>query len=111
FEPAHAVIEGIAEGTIFVFVPTGPDAEYQASSADLVDGIRHLRHQRRVAERGAGDERAEFDVFGRGGESGKDRPAVPEALYLVLTTIFIGVEEMIDEPERVEADRFGECGH
>ena len=55
FEASDQMVERVAEGTVFRFVIPGPQAEDQPSVAYLIDGVRHLCDQRRVAEAGAGD--------------------------------------------------------
>ena len=83
-EAADAVVEGVAEGAVLRLVPAGAEAQDQPAAADLVDRVGHLRQQRRVAEAGADDERADLDPLGDGGQRGQQRPALPRAPRLRL---------------------------
>jgi hypothetical protein len=92
------------------FGPARPEPQDQPPAADLVDRVGHLREQRRIPEAGAGDERAEFDPPGGGGERGQQGPALPGADRAA------GVEpevhqQVIAEPEGIEALTFRELRH
>jgi hypothetical protein len=54
-------------------VPPRPQTEGQPPSADLVHGGCHLGEDRRVAERGAGNERSESDPGRRGRDRREER--------------------------------------
>ena len=107
-EPRDAVVVRQAEGAVLGLVPAGAEAEDEAAAADLGDRRRHLREQAGRVEARAGDERAERDPLGHGGECGEQGPGLPRA---ALGTTVTAVEEMIAEPDRVEADRLGGPGH
>ncbi len=67
-EATDRVVDGVAVGGELGFVPAGAKAEDEAAPADLVQGIGHLRHQRRVPKSRAGDQRPQFHALGRGRE-------------------------------------------
>ena len=47
---------------MFLLEVAGAQAEDEPATADLIDRVGHLGQQRRVAIRGAGDQRAECDA-------------------------------------------------
>src|SRR5581483_9753046 len=97
-EPRDAAVERQAEGAELVLVPAGPDAEHEPAAADLVDRRGLLRKNRGRVEGEAGDERAERHPLGRRGERGQQRPDLPRP------ALGIAVEQVVSDPDRVEAD-------
>jgi len=47
----------LSERSVLRSIPSSAKPDDQASPTDLIDGISHLREQRRATEGGAGDER------------------------------------------------------
>ena len=107
-EARHAMVVRDPEGAELLLVPAGAEAEHEAPAADLVDRRGHLRDQARRVEAGAGDERTEPHPLGRGGEGGQQRPRLPGP---ALGPAVAAVEQVVAEPDRVEAAGFGRAGH
>ena len=102
------MIEGVAEGIVLRLVPATAEPEDEAPVADLIQRVRHLGEQGRVAERRAGDERADLDLRGDRrdrAQEGEDLPAAALVLFRV------AIDEVIGEPEGVEADLLGRLRH
>jgi hypothetical protein len=99
-EPGDAVIEGVAEGAVLRFVPTGADPDDQAPAADLLDRVGHLGEERRIAERGTQYPGADLDPFRRRGERGNERPAFPNA---IVGNSLEPVDQMVGDPDRIES--------
>ena len=59
-------------------------------------------------ERGAGDERAELDTLGDRRQRGEHRPDLPRPALLAAVA---AVEQVVAEPDRVEAHLLGGAGH
>jgi hypothetical protein len=79
-EPTDEVVEGIAERSILALVISGAQAEDQPSPADLIESVRHLGQQGRVAEASANDKRPELDACGDRRQSRKYRPCLPHTV-------------------------------
>lgn len=92
----------------------------QRTTGNLVDGLGDLREQRRIAVVGATDERPERDLGAGARERGQERPGFPDAdrcgrrqrrrdrsAVLVMNVSQVE-EEMVGQPERIEAGRFGQ---
>jgi hypothetical protein len=88
-------------------VPPCAQTEGQPSSADLVHGGCHLGEDRRMAERGAGNERSESDSGGRGRDRGEERERFQGSSFRTL----VAVEQVIAHPDRVEPGLFRRPGH
>ena len=59
-------------------------------------------------EVGAGDERAELDPRGRGGDRGQDRPGLP---WAARRAVLPAVEQVLADPDRVEPEILDRAGH
>ena len=59
-------------------------------------------------EGGTGDERAEGDALSGDGEARQQRPRVPRP---ALRPPVVAVEQVVADPDRVEADLLGRAGH
>ena len=81
-----------------------PRATRKPAAADFVDGGSRAGEQGRLAERRAGDERAELDPRRHGGERREHRPAVPRP---ALGATVAPVEQVVADPQRVEARLLG----
>ena len=111
-EAAHPVVEGVAEGLVLGLVPPGAEPQHDAPAADLVEGVGHLRQQRRVAEARAGDERPEVDAAGRLRHRAEHRPHLPDAAALSLRHVDrrdvagrgAPEDQVVGRLDRVEAD-------
>ena len=90
--------------TMLVLVPARPDPKGQPSAADVVDRDGFLEQECRVPERVAGHEDAEPDPLGPRRDGGQQGPAL-QAAILGRT---VGVDEVVDQPGVVEAERLGE---
>ena len=104
------MVEGIAEGMVLRLVPAGAEPEDQPAAGDLLDRVRHLGQQGRVAETGATDQRADLDPLGDGRHAAQQRPAFPGAQVSVVAGESAIKQEMIRNPERVESGRFRLAG-
>ena len=91
--------------TVLVLMPARAEAEDEPAAADVVDRDGLLEKDRRVAERIARDEDAEADPRGEGGDRGERRPRLVDRVLRRA----VGVDEVVDEPGRVEAERLGEA--
>ena len=98
--------EAVAVGPPLVFLPAGPDAELEAAAADDVDGRRHLGRHRRVPEPGAHDHVPEADPLGGHRQRGEHR----ERLEGDLVRRVRDRVEVVEHPERLEAERLGVRG-
>ena len=78
-EAADAVVERVAEGVELGLVPSAAEAEDQATIAHLVELDRHLRGERRVAEREREHERADLDARRHRRDGGQDGPRLVDA--------------------------------
>src|SRR6478736_2591248 len=106
-EPADPMVVREPVGSIVRCVPAGAEGEDQAALRDGVHRRRHLGEHRRGMETRAGDQRAEFDRGGRRGERGERRPHLPGPTRTDRQV----VEQMVAEPDRVEADLLGQPSH
>ena len=86
----------------------GAEAEDEPAAADLVDRVGALGEHRRVVERGAGDERPELDPARRGRQRGQQGPGLPRSAWRAVGP---AVEEVLADPERVEAEVLDRAGH
>jgi hypothetical protein len=100
------VVVGEAVCLVFGLVPTGAEAEDQPAPGDLVDGDCLLGQHRRAVKRSRCDQGAELDTLRDFAEGSKNRPHLPRAPH----PLFIAVEEMVANPERVETYVFGGPG-
>jgi hypothetical protein len=107
-EPRRAFAERDAERAELGLVPAGADPEHEPAAAHLVDRRRHPGEHPRRVERGARHQRAEPDAFGRGREGREHRPRVPRTPF---GTSVAAVQQVVAEPDRVEADLLGRAGH
>ena len=107
-EARDAVVVGQAERAVLGLVPAGAEPEDEPAAAHLLDRRRHLRDQPGRMERGAGDERAELDTLGDRRQRGEHRPDLPRPALL---TAVAAVEQVVAEPDRVEALLLGRAGH
>ena len=103
FEAVHAVIEEQPERLILRLVPSRADTQDQAPVAHLVGGRGHLRQDRRVAEGIAYHKRADLHALCRFGQRRQDGPAFPDSPG---RRARIAIEEVVSEPDAVEAVRF-----
>jgi hypothetical protein len=101
------MVERHAEGRELGLVPTGAQAEGEAPTADLVQRRRHLGQDGRIAKGGTGDECANLDPGGRLGQRREDGPALPDAARRPVRR---PVDEMVVEPEGIEARPFRSPG-
>jgi hypothetical protein len=107
-EARDAVVEWQTELVELRLVPSRAEPEDEASPADVVDRLGHLRDHAGVAEAGAGDERADGDVRHARGDARHHRERLPHPAL----SLFRGAEgEVVGEPESVEADLAGDLGH
>ena len=107
-EARDAVVVRDPERPVLLLVPAGAEAEHEAAAADLVDRRRHLRDQARRVEARAGDERAEPHPLGRGGQRREQRPRLPRT---ALGPAVAAVEQVVADPDRVEAALLGRARH
>lgn len=102
-EAGYAMIERQPERLVLRLVPSCADAQDQAPAADFVGGRRHLRQDRRIAEGIAQHQHADLHAPGRLSERGQHGPGFP---YSPRGLTGIPVQEVVGEPEAVEAIRF-----
>jgi hypothetical protein len=107
-EPLDPMVEGVAEGPVFGFVPAGPQAEDQASATDLVDRCRLLRQHGRVVERGAGHQRAQLHALGHRGQGRQCGPGFPRT---PIRFAGIPVQQVVADPQGVEPNPFRGASH
>ncbi len=105
-EPLGQRREAVAVRPPLVFLPAGADAQLEATAADDVDGRRLLGRQRRIAESRAHDHVAESDAFGADCQRGEDGERLERHLVFRLGHRV----EVIEHPQRLEAERFGLLG-
>src|SRR5262249_9672152 len=107
-EAVDPVVEREAERAELRLVPARAEPQDEATAGDLVDRRGLLREERRVVERRARDERPDRRLARRRRERGHERPGLPRATGRAALP---AVEEMLADPDRVEAqvvDRAGE---
>ena len=105
-EGVHPLTDGreaVAVGQPLVLLPAGADAELEAAAADDVERRGELGGQRRVAEAGADDHVAEPDTRGHHGQRGERR----ERLEGDLVGRLGHRVEVVEDPQRLEAERLG----
>ena len=102
------MVEGHAEGTELLLVPARAESRNEASAAQLVDRRDLPREDPGRMERRAGDERAERDPLRDACEPGERRPAVPRT---ALGTRVPAVEQVVADPDRIEAALLGSVRH
>ena len=107
-EPRSALPERDAERAELRLVPAGADPEDEPSAAHLVDRRRHPGEDPGRVERRAGDQRAEPDAFGGRREGRERRPRVPRPAFGASVA---SVQQVVAEPDRVEAGGLGRAGH
>ena len=95
------MIEREAERTELLFVRPAPSAGTKRPPliSATVAAIFAIRQQ---VKGGAGHEQTELDALGRRAEGGQHRPCLPRT---PLGTAVSPVEQMVADPDRVEADR------
>src|ERR687893_2395189 len=93
---ADAMVEREVKSDVLRLVPTGAEPENEAPTGDLIDGIRNLRQQGRVAERGAADQRADLDPRGHRRQSGEQGPAFLRSLHLLFRE---AIDEVVGIPD------------
>ena len=103
-EARDAAVEGQPERAELLLVPARAERHPKPPAAHLVDRRSSAREQRRRAERGASDERPELDAARDGGDRREHRPAVPRP---ALAATVAAVEQMVADPDRVEAGLLG----
>jgi hypothetical protein len=103
FEAVHAMIEGQPERLKLRLVPSRADPQDQAPVAHLVGGRRHFRQDRRMAEGIAQHQRADLHALCRFGQRRQHGPAFPNAPGRLTR---IAIEEVVSEPDAIEAIRF-----
>ncbi len=97
------LIEGQSERLILWLVPSRADTQDQAPVAHLVQGRRHLRQDRRMAEGIAHHQRADLHTPGRFGQRRQHGPAFPDSPGRLTR---IAIEEVVREPDAIEAIPF-----
>ncbi len=78
-QPLHADGRGReleAVGAVLALVPAGPEPQLDPAAGDVVGRDHHLGQDRRVPEGGRGDQRAQADAAGPGGQRGQGGPGV-----------------------------------
>ncbi len=103
FQAVHAMIEGQPERLILRLVPSRADPQDQAPVAHLVGSRRHFRQDRRMAEGIAQHQCADLHALGRFGQRREHGPAFPNAPGRLTRR---AIEEVVSEPEAIEAIRF-----
>jgi hypothetical protein len=101
--PLRSGVIGGAEGLVLApaALVAAPDANGQPARPDRRDRGPHLGQDRRVAQRGTGDERADPDPLGRRGEPRERRPALEDRPALVAPQ----GPQVVEDPYGVEARR------
>lgn len=108
FEPVDSMVERKAERTEFRIVPAGAEPEDEPPSRDLVHRRRELgEHGRGVKCRGC-DQRAEANAGRRRGNRREQRPDFPGTASRAVGE---PIQEMVADPDRVEAQVLGTAGH
>ncbi len=107
-EAVDAMVEREAECPELGLVPARTEAHDQPPARDLVHGRGHLGQHRRGVERGRRDERPEPDPRRGRGDRREQRPDLPRPSG---RTVRKSVEEMVADPDRVEAEFLGPAGH
>src|SRR6266508_5886102 len=102
------MVERNAEGPELGLVPTGAEPEHQSPAADLLNRGRLSGQQPGRAEARARYEGPQPNPIGHGRERAEETPRVPRTALLAA---IVPVEEVVAEPDRVEADVFGRTGH
>jgi hypothetical protein len=103
----HAMVEGDPEGPELALVPARAEAEHEPTATDRVDARRHLRQHGGRMEAGAGHERPEPDATRDGGEP---RQRGPDLRRAALGPVVLAVQQVVAEPDRVEAGALGGPG-
>ena len=102
FEPVDSMIEGQPERLILQLVPSRADTQDQTSVAYLINRRRHFRQDRRIAEGIASHQRTDLHALCRFGQCRQHGPAFPDSPGRLTR---IAVEEMVGEPDAIEAIR------
>src|SRR3989442_6897134 len=102
-EAAGQVIEEIAKGFVFWLMPAGSEAQDEAASTDLVEGIGHLGQQRRGAKRGASHEWTKRDACCHCSQCTEHGKCLPGSAFILARET---VDEMVGHPKRIEPDLF-----
>src|SRR5581483_2522345 len=107
-ETGDAMVVGEPERPVLGLVPPRAEAEDEPAAADLGDRRRHLRQQPGWVEARAGDERSERHPLGDSRQRREQRPDLPGA---ALVASVAAVEQVVAEPDRVEAARLRDPRH
>ena len=102
-EARHPLVVRDAERVELALVPARAEAEHEPPAADLVDRRGHLGDQPRRVKADAGHQRADRHARRDRRQRGHQRPHLPRALVLV--------EQVVAEPDRVEARLLGGDRH
>ena len=102
------MVVGKPEGPVLDLVPPRPQAEHEPAGAHFGDRRGHLREQARRVEACARDERAEPDALRHRGEAGEQRPDLPRPAF---GPAVVPVQQVVAEPDRVEAGLLGGARH
>src|SRR5918998_292225 len=97
-----------AVGAVLGLVVAGPDPEDRPAGGDDVEGRHHLRHQGRVAVGDRGDQRAQAEAAGAGGEAAQQRVRLQHRVGG--RAVERDLEEVVHGEERVEAGPLGRDG-
>src|SRR4051812_43219496 len=102
------MIERQPERAELLLVPARSERGDEPASTQLVDGGRLPREDAGRVERSAGYERPQLDALGDLCEPGEGRPAVPGT---ALDAAVAAIEEVVADPDRVEAALFRRARH
>ncbi len=93
------MIERIAERAELRFVPPRAKTQNQAALANLVERIRHLGQQGRIAERRTHHQRANLDALGGLGQRRQQCPALPDTASRLVLPL---EQQMVGDPDGIE---------
>jgi hypothetical protein len=107
-EAADPVIKRVSESVELGLVPARANTQDQPAAGDLLDGVRDLGQECRIAERRADDECPQLGLAGDGCERRKLRHALPRAPGLGVRRT---VNQVVGNPDGIDADRFADLRH
>ena len=107
-ESRYAPIERKAKRPILGLVPSRAEAKDEPPTTDLVHGRGQLREHGGIVETGAGHQRPDRDAARNRGNPGQLRPGFPRAAR---TVRIIPVQQMIANPDGIEAQLLAESNH